>query len=229
MKDVKKDLSNSSNESVSGLSRRRFLGFAGGLAGAGMIISSCNKDDDTVPSDGTIDLGTNDEGLLNLIFVMQQIEADFYQKANERPYIGINESNKTLLGHILKHEIIHREFFRKLLGGLGTTVETNFDAVRFTDVNSVVAHAKIIEDTLVSALNAMGRLMIAPENVELVLKLASVEARHISYISTLRDNDSFADVTDANGLETGSLPSNVVLIINRYLNTKVSGNNLPNK
>lgn len=227
-----KEVKNTIQEEVShskGVSRRKFLGYAGGLAGAGMLIASCKKEDDPVTSDGAIDLGTNDNGLLNLMFVMQQIEAAFYEQVLNNKFTGISTQQEEYFKEMLDHEIGHRELLRNYLQGKGTVVQTDFSSVTFSSRLSTLENAELIENLGVAMLNEAGRLFVAGEHVALAGKMASLEARHAATVSNMISKGNFFGPVDVTGAEQGSLPSNTVTTINRFLATKVSGNNLPNK
>src|ERR1700733_9579166 len=92
--------------------RRRFLGFAGALAGAGIIIAgmdSCKKDPD--PLEGAIDLGGGDPGVLNYLYVMAQLQAAFYtQVVLFFSSSFLSDLEQKYLTDIRDHEIAHREF-----------------------------------------------------------------------------------------------------------------------
>lgn len=228
MKDVKNVLPD--NETVAaGVSRRRFLGYAGGLAGAGLLIASCEKENNDPVEPGAADLGTNDNGLINLMFVTQQIEADFYAKILASPYADMTEAELLLYKDMADHEIAHREFLRNYLQGKGTVVNTDFSTIDFTNKWRVLENLELIENLVVSTFNEIGRLFDAGEHVAIVAKMVSLEARHAGTISNLRTRGAYFGTIDAIGVEQGTLPSNSITTFNRFLATKVSGNNLPNK
>lgn len=213
-----------------GVSRRKFLGYAGGLAGATILISACKKEkDEPTTNDGAIDLGTNDQGLLNLMFVMQQIEAAFYEQLLNNKYTGIHPAEEAYFKDMLDHEIAHRELLRNYLAGKGTVVQTDFSSVNFSSRAATLETAELIENLCVATLNEAGRLFVAGEHVAIAAKLASVEARQAGTVSNMLSKGNFFGTVDVSGAEQGSLPSNTVTTINRFLSTKVSGNNLPNK
>lgn len=227
-----KEVKNTIQEEVShskGVSRRKFLGYAGGLAGAGMLIASCKKEDDPVTSDGAIDLGTNDEGLLNLLFVLQQVEAALYDTVLKNKYTGMTAEEEAYFKEMHDHEIAHRELLRNYLKGKGTVITTDFSRVKFSVRSSVLENIELIENLVVATLNEAGRLFIAGEHVSIAGKMASLEARHAATVSNMISMGNFFGTVDVTGAEQGSLPSNTVTTINNFLATKVSGNNLPNK
>ena len=229
MKELKTDIQPElMPEEKSGFSRRKFLGYAGAVAGAGVFIASCKKEDDIIPSEDALDLGRNDEGLLNLLFVIQQVEADFYSRVISNRYNGMSDYDFELFAQIAKHEIAHREVLRNYLKQRGTVVQTNFEAIDFSNKVQVLENAELIENTCVASMNEVGRLLISGEHVSIVLKMASVEAKHAGTISNIIRDGAYFNTVDASGSEQGALPSNTVIAINRFLATKVNGSNLPN-
>lgn len=229
MKDVKNVTPGTELSEAPGVSRRRFLGYAGGLAGAGLLIASCEKENKTPETAATADLGTHDEGLLNLVLVLQQVEADFYERMLANKYQGMTQQESAYFMEMQKHEIAHREVLRNYLKSKGTVVKTDFSSVDFNSKQNVLETIELIENLGIATVNEISRLLISVEHVALVLKIASVEARHASTISNMLSKGAFFNTLDASGSEQGSLPSNTINTINRFLATKVSGNNLPNK
>ena len=186
-----------------GVSRRKFLGYAGGLAGAGMFIASCKKEEDNIPPAGATDLGTNDEGLLNLLFVIQQVEAAFYDNLLKNRYTGISMEEVAYFTEILDHEIAHRELLRNYLQGRGTVVETDFGSVNFSLRANVLENAELIENLTVATMNEAGRLFVAGEHVLLSGKMASAEARHAATISNMRSKGNFFGPCRCYGFRAG--------------------------
>lgn len=230
MKDVKNVTPDNETSAVPGVSRRRFLGYAGGLAGAGLLVASCEKENTVTEPANVIDLGINDEGLLNLLLVLQQVEADFYKAVLANPYSAMTPMEKEYFTDMEKHEIAHRELLRNYLKSRGSVVTTNFaDTVDFSNKRSVLETAELIENQVVASMNEISRLLVSVEHVAIVLKMSSLEARHAATISNMLSMGAYFNTLDATGSEQGSLPSNTINTINRFLATKVSGNNLPNK
>lgn len=218
-------------EQGSGFSRRRFLGFAGGLVAAGVLLDACHKDDDDpIVTTTGIDLGSGDVGILNYAYTLEQLEAAFYTQVAMSPYNGITAAETTLLTDIRDHEVAHREFFKNALGAKAIpALEVNFAAINFTSRDSVLATAKAFEDLGVSAYNGAGKLIASADYLLLAGKIVSVEARHAAYIRDLISPGSFADssVIDANGLDKSRDPKDVLAIAGAYLKSKLNANNLP--
>jgi hypothetical protein len=212
----------------SAVSRRRFLGLAGGLSAAVFLLDSCKKDDEMDTSG--INLGSGDVGVLNYAYALEQLEAAFYTMVASSPYSGITATEQALLTDIRDHEVAHREFFKAALGSNAIPgLEVNFSSINFADRTSVLSTAKAFEDLGVSAYNGAGKLLVTPDYLLMAGKIVSVEARHAAYIRDLISNGTFADssVIDANGLDKSRSPMEVLSIAGTYLKSKLNANNLP--
>jgi hypothetical protein len=209
------------------VSRRKFLGFAGTIAGAGLFAASCSKDDTT---DGTVNLGSGDVGVLNYAYALEQLEAAFYIQVLSSPYTNMNATEQALLTDIRDHEIAHREFFKNAIGGSAIpSLSFNFSGINFSSRDNVLATAKTFEDLGVAAYNGAGKLIADPNYLLLAGKIVSVEARHAGLIRDLISNGSFADLTavDANGLDKALNPPDVLAAAGAYITTRIDANSLP--
>lgn len=211
------------------LSRRRFMGMAGALAGAGILLNAagCKKNDD----DSGINLGSNDTGILNYAYALEQLEAAFYIQVVQTLYTGVTATEQAYLTDVRDHEVAHREFFKAALGSSAIPGLTpDFSSVNFSDRTSVLATAKAFEDLGVSAYNGAGKLLTSADNLTIAGKIVSVEARHAAAIRDLISNGTFADSTavDMNGLDMARTPAEVLAIAGTYIKEKLNANNLPN-
>ncbi|MCC6286720.1 MAG: ferritin-like domain-containing protein [Chitinophagaceae bacterium] len=213
------------------LQRRQFLKFAGGSAAAIAIISACKKDDDNNnPGDGSIPLGSDDIGILNYAYALEQLEAAFYTQVVASLYTGISTTEQAYLTDIRDHEIAHREFFKNALGDKAIpALEVDFSAINFGSRDSVLGTAKAFEDLGVSAYNGAGQLIKSPDYLLLAGKIVSVEARHAATIRDLISNGTFADntVIDTNGLDKSMSPPQVLSVAKNYLKSKIDASRLP--
>lgn len=213
------------------VSRRRFLGYAGALAGVGLLaggLASCSKEED--PWEGSVDLGSADNGLLNLIFAVTQVQAAFYSQALVTPYIGMSALETTYITDIRNHEIARRELLRKLLGGAAIAdVTPNFEALDFVKRTSVLDNAKRLEDIGISAYNGIANLLDSPPFIELNAKMASVEARHAAAIRDLILMGSFSDpeMDRDRGLDLARDPMGVLSLLNAYIKERLNPTHLP--
>lgn len=215
---------------ASGISRRKFLAFTGGLAGATVLLDACNKkDDETVlPTDDMVDLGKGDDGVLNYSYMMAQLHADFYFKVLASPYTDMPMAEKLMLEDIKGHEIAHREFLKNYLAGRAIgSLEFNFNDVDFTSRFSVLETARILEDLGVMAYNGSASLYVTVDNLMYATKMGSVQARHAAAIRELRQPGTFADTADEKGRDISRTPAEILGLVKQFLKSKVSGNNLP--
>ncbi len=213
---------------AAGMSRRKFFGLAGGIAGVGLLVGAqgCKKDDDG----DAINLGSGDTGILNYAYALEQLEAAFYTKVIASPYNGISAMEAAMLKDIRDHEIAHREFFKAALGSNAIpALQVNFTSIDFTNRASVLGTAKAFEDLGVSAYNGAGKLIANPDYLTLAGKIVSVEARHAAYIRDIISAGTFAnsEVIDSNGLEMSKSPAQVLSVASAYLYSSLNANNLP--
>ncbi len=214
------------------ISRRRFFGYTGILAGAGLLagVSSCRREEDAVPYLG-INLGSGDTGMLNYSYVLEQIAAAFYIQATAGFYSGITAREMAYLNDIRDHEIAHRELFKAALSSNAVPSLTfNFSSVNFADRTSVLSTARSLEDLGVSAYNGAGVYFTNPSNLTLTGKIASVEARHAAIIRELLLQNSFADTTIVNvvsRIDLARTPQDVLAMVSQYITETLNAANLP--
>jgi hypothetical protein len=207
------------------VSRRRFFQLAGGIAGAGLILSACKGGK---PTD--IYVGSGEVALLNYLYILQQVEAAFYTQAVATPYYGMNKSEQVLLTDLRDQEIGHREFFKKKLGADAIRdIVVNFSAVTFAERSSVLHHSKVIEDIVVSGMNGVVQLFTTTDYILTVSKMCSVEARHSAYARDLEKYNSFGDSTivNSNGLDQAASPTVVMSSIKVYIQSGFDTTKLP--
>lgn len=217
-------------------SRRKFMRFAGIFGASALVIGSsagmmgCNGQDDDLPPNTGVNLGSGDTGVLNYAFALEQLEAAFYVQVISSQFSGITGAEVSYLTDIRDHEVAHREFFRKALGTAAIQdLEVDFSSVNFGSRTSVLATARAFEDLGVSAYNGAGKLLTDPNNLLVAGKIVSVEARHAALIRELITPNSFAgsDVVDSNGLDKARTPAEVLAIAGPYIKTKLNASNLP--
>lgn len=212
-------------------SRRNFLGFVGAGSALALTAAACKKDDTPAANDG-VDLGSGDTGILNYAYALEQLEAAFYTQVVSSPYSGMPALEMEYMTDIRNHEVAHREFFKAALGsGAIADLEVDFSTINFGSRDSVLGAAKAFEDLGVSAYNGAGQLISTtgngPTYLTLAGKIVSVEARHAALIADLISNGTFANTTDANGLDPAMSPAQVLAVAGTYVKTKINASNLP--
>ncbi len=194
--------------------RRSFFKWIGAGLGTAAFVSGCDLiteyDDLPFPFDtGSDDAVTldfsNDFGVLNYAFALEQLEAAFYVRAVATPFDGITDEERRVLRDLRNHEVIHREFYRLGIPALGgtaiPTLRFDFSAVDFSSRDSVLGTARVFEDLGVAAYNGAGPLLTDPEILLVAGKIVSVEARHAAAIRDLIDPLSAFSIGESGGVE----------------------------
>jgi hypothetical protein len=212
-------------DKVSDVSRRRFFQLAGGIAGAGLVLSACRR---TPSSD--VYVGAGDIGLLNYLYVIKQVTAAFWAQAVVTPYYGITKSESDLQPDLRDQEVAHREFLKTMLGkqNLGTVVPI-MSAVIFADKTSFLNNAIILEDLNTAAYNGAVGLFTDTSYVSVIAKMASVDARHAAYVRNILTANALGDgaAVGTNGLNQTITPQAGMTAIGTYLQTKFDTSKLP--
>ncbi|RYD53492.1 MAG: ferritin-like domain-containing protein [Sphingobacteriales bacterium] len=230
--------------SGTGYSRRRFLGTAGLLAGAGLgmaSLASCNKDDDNngASVSGGLNLGSGDVGILNYAYALEQLEAAFYAQVVASSGSAFTTGEMDLLKEIAKHEEGHAKFFKAAITAAKANpiqdLTPKFGAINFSDRTSVLTTAQTFEDLGVAAYNGAGNLIKNPDYLAIAGKIVSVEARHAALIRDLLSNGSFANLStlatfgadNSKGLDGALPPSEVLKLAGMYINESLNASYLP--
>ena len=197
-------------------SRRSFLqvmGLGGAIVLMPTMFAACGDDGDNItnPTDRpyTLDLST-DVGILNYAYALEQLEAAYYTVAlTSAGFAALSADEKEVLSDLQKHEVIHREFLKQVLGTAAIpTINFNTTTVGTLTANRSVllSTSQLLEDTGVSAYNSAGKYLTSATNLLVAGKIVSVEARHAAAIRDIRDGANgrlFAgdDVVNAAGLD----------------------------
>ncbi|MBC8090187.1 MAG: ferritin-like domain-containing protein [Phycisphaerae bacterium] len=172
------------------------------------MLTACSDDDDdngggiTNPGSGatvTIDFAKGDTAILQFAYALEQLEADFYTRVvNAFGASGLSTAERAILTDIKNHEVLHREFFKAILGTTnGFTLSTTYPNINFNDRMSVLNTAKLLEDTGVKAYNGAAQYIMDANNLLAAGKIVSVEARHAAAIADLLNpnTNAFAPTT----------------------------------
>ncbi|PHR86875.1 MAG: hypothetical protein COA80_19240 [Leeuwenhoekiella sp.] len=224
---MKKKKRNEVKTQAVGRNRRNFLKVSGlALAGSGLLLASCDNDDDAgfMNPNGIFDLGSGDVGVLNYAYALEQLEAAFYTSVLDGSYwAGADAEEKAILEDLYNHEVNHRDWFKAAIGAnvtnpaqrLPDNLEFDFSSVDFSNRTSVLQTAQALEDTGVGAYNGAGIYIQTPLYLTLAGKIVSVEARHAAAIRSIMNPDGdfklFAgnDIVDGNGLDVAYTPEKV--------------------
>lgn len=232
----------------------RLLGVGGSIVLLPTVFAACDDDDDCdenpmspecPPGGGgvTLNLG-NDTGILNYAYALEQLEAAFYVAVVGSPaFNGMSAEQREVLTDLRDHEVIHREFFKAVLGGNripDLALNQNTVNTAIGSAASILKTAEQFEDLGVAAYNGAGKYLTVADNLVVAGKIVSVEARHAAAIRDLREgmglsgtpaNTRFAgdDVVNANGLGVKLEPSAVLarVVATNFVTTSITPTNHP--
>ena len=226
-------------------SRREFLrllGVAGSVVLLPSVFAACGDDDDPVGPGGpvTLDLG-NDTGILNYAYALEQLEAAFYTAVvASSAFGGLSAEVQEVMADLRNHEVIHRDFFARVLGASAIpALALNASAVATVTANRdvILRTAEQFEDLGVAAYNGAGKYLTSADNLLVAGKIVSVEARHAAAIRDIRQSlgvsgtARFAgdDVVNANGLDVKMEPAAVLARVSAttIVTTQISLSNVP--
>lgn len=207
-------------DSTAPTSRRSFFkkaGFGLGVAATAVALPACDSDDDDDDADVTLDF-SNDFGVLNYAYALEQLEAAFYAQVLANPYSGMTSAERAILQDLADHEAIHRDFLAAAItqaGGASALIgdlTPDFSDVDFSDRSSVLTTSLALEDTGVGAYNGAGRYIDSDTYLLIAGKIVSVEARHASTIAGIIEANSIAGsgTIDTNALDLALTPDQVV-------------------
>ena len=229
--------------------RREFLkllGLGGTIVLLPSVFAACSDNTTTgVTNGGPVSLNlTNDTGILNYAYALEQLEAAFYTAVvGSAAFSGMTAEQKEVFTDLQNHEVAHREFLKAVLGSnaidsLALNSTTVASAVASAD--TILKNAEAFEDLGVSAYNGAGKYLQDGNNLLFAGKIVSVEARHAATIRDLREGKSLAgtpantrfagdDVVNAQGLDVKLEPSAVLAKVaaTNFVTTSISIGSVP--
>jgi hypothetical protein len=212
--------------------RRTFLKWSGiTIAVAAIGCDDDGSDVTTPPPSGSVSLGTGDTAVLNYAYVLEQLEAAFYNEAITRPYRDVTAEETQILTDIGAHEVAHRDFLQAALGSNAiTTLTFDFTSINFGNRSEVLEAARTFEDMGVAAYNGAGILLSTTDNLTSAGKIVSVEARHAAIIRILLEpgTGAFAnqDVLSTTGLDQAREPSDVLGDTDKFITETIDASAL---
>jgi len=200
----------------------RLLGVGGTVVLLPSVFAACDDDTGTNPTGGgaTLDLRT-DVGILNYAYALEQLEAGFYQTAvAASAFSQLSAAEQELLADVRNHEVIHREFFRQVLGTarIGDLALDQANAATATANRlAILQTSRALEDTGVAAYNGAGKYLKDATNLLIAGKIVSVEARHAAAFRDVLDTAGTAfagtGVVDAQGLDVKGEPGEILTAV----------------
>ena len=169
---------------------------------------------------------SNDFGVLNYAYALEQLEAAFYTMVvaapNYNPLFSADE--RLVLEDLRDHEIAHREFFKAALktNAIGA-LTPNFSGVNFNSRLSVLQTAQTLEDLGVAAYNGAARYLEDVTYLVMAGKIVSVEARHAAAIRDILNPLVFAPVA----FDPALPPSEVLGAAAPFIRNTINLTNVP--
>jgi hypothetical protein len=208
-------------------SRRQFLIKAGAAGVIASGLASCNKIWDHVHKPGdkdkTIDLGDGDIGIVNYCYLLQQLEAAFYEQVIQQPFAGIREEETATFMSLYNHEIAHREFYKNLSGDNAIpALGFKFKTIAFEKRDVVLQTAKTFEDLVVNAYNGIASKIVEIRFLLDNARVVSVDGRHAAVVANLNRFGSFADAVTIDGIDASWTPSQVMAVAQLYIVDKIN-------
>jgi rubrerythrin len=226
----------------------RLLGVGGTVVLLPSVFAACSDDDDPTGTGNNNNGGTvssvslnlsNDFGILNYAYALEQLEAAFYTAVvASTAFGGMSADEREVLTDLRNHEVIHREFFRAALGSnaIGNLALNQATVATMTaSAASILKTAETFEDLGVAAYNGAGKYLTSADFLTVAGKIVSVEARHAAAIRDMREglnlpganaNTRFAgdDVVSGQGLDVKLEPSAVLarVVSTNVVTTSVS-------
>ena len=175
---------------------------------------------------------SNDFGVLNFAYALEQLEAAFYALVVAHPDFAttFDEDQQAIFQDLAAHEAIHRDFLAAALGANAIpNLLPDFEDIDFGDADSVLETAQIFEDLGVGAYNGAGRYLTDPAFLTIAGKIVSVEARHASVISGLIEGGTIAGegIINSDGLDPALAPAAVLSAADPFIFNTVSVSNVP--
>ncbi|OZC03913.1 ferritin-like domain-containing protein [Rubricoccus marinus] len=215
-----------------GTSRRDFFrraGFGLGAVAAASALQACDSVDTTTDGDSVVLDFSNDFGVLNYAYALEQLEAGFYATVVGASGFSntFSSEEQSILRDLAAHEAIHRDFFEAAIRGANGTpipdLTPNFDDIDFSSRSSVLGTAQVFEDLGVSAYNGAGRFIQSDAYLTLAGKIVSVEARHASVIAGLITPNAIASSgqINAQGLDKATPPAQVIAAASAFIDDTI--------
>lgn len=152
-------------------------------------------------------LPTGDMGLLYYAYLLAVAQTTTYQKVIDAPPADLTAAERAIFSNLRDHEVVYRELIRYFIDPTGAVVlfptDFAFNTASFTLTTraGVLTAAQQLEDLTTKAYPVLLPLFTSTDAAQraLLLKTASVHARHAATVHDLLTPGSFAndDLADA--------------------------------
>jgi len=230
-------------------SRSTFIkGMLGLLALGSLDLESCKKTTETGGSGTTVNgytFGSGDIGVLNYLYMIEQIQVAFYSTLNASgilsPLISGAMGQKPpyyyLLTDIYDHQLAHCTFLNLALGTNALpSLNLDFSRIDFTSLSACLQAAHQFQNTEAQAYTGVSQYFTSTAFLTIAAQIGAVESRHSAFITGLLNNSTNTNfnayfdsslVDPNNGYEIGFSPSQVYAFYKPYLKTALDASTLP--
>ena len=158
-----------------------------------------------------LSLPTEDKGILYYVYLLALAQATVYQKVMDTPPADLTPAERTIFASMRDHAVIYRELFKYAINPTaGISVFPTDFAFKLTSFTlttraGVLAAAQQLADLAAAAYPVVLPLVANAQLRALLLKVASVMARHSATLHDLITPGSFAsdDLVESTGLLAG--------------------------
>ncbi len=183
-------------EQTRATSRRGFLSRAGQLAGAGALALAATAGPAMLGLTQTMAQAGSDIDILNYALTLEHLEYAFYRDGLAA--LGVFDS---LLDDVRDHEDVHVNTLIQVISGLGgkpvTEQRYTFAAMgAFDSQDAFLDTARVLENTGVMAYTGALAMIRSPELQTTGATIATVEARHASYLNLITGFNPFPAAFD---------------------------------
>jgi hypothetical protein len=212
----------------------RAIAVGGAVVLTGNLLAGCEDSSNigglTGPGSGatlTIDFSKGDPALFQYLFVLEQLEADYYSRVVANfSSSDFTSADKLVLSDIANHEAVHRDVLAALIGSDGSfRIKPLYGSLTFRVRTNTLASARDLEDLVLGAFNGVAPYFTDATNLGLAAKFASVEARHSAAIRDLISplTSTFAPV----GFEPTNTPTVVATAVQPLIENKLAFASMP--
>lgn len=214
--------------------RSRFIkGLLALISGLALSEDSCKPVNFTGGNGSTtqgLSFGSEDIGLLNYLYVVEQIQYNFYNKVVNSGIFSPTSNTYSLLSDILYHQLAHSLFYQNVLGTNAISgISFDFSSLDFSQKSNLLATMEKFQNTESQAYNGVAKYFKSSAFLSLVRQIGVVESRHSYFISSLAGSASLinSSILDPNGFEIGLSPVNILNFYKTYINTALDSSTLP--
>ncbi len=224
------------SKKTTGLSRNQFLKTLGlsGFAALSMVEfigckPSPNSGGNGLSANGYT-FGNGDIGLLNYLYVVEQVQLNFYKNLIGLGLKDLNSNSISRINDIYLHELTHVQFYNSALGTNAIPgLSLDFSSIDFTNTAQALITAENFQTHEIQAYLGVGKFFQSSAFLLISQQIKTVESRHSAYISGLNHPGNFINpgFNIGSGIEPSLNPLSVMAFYKPYIKTPLDTSTLP--